>query len=260
MTDTVRTRFEMGRVIGNTFEVLGSNFVPFVLASLVLSGLPSFIQTFIAKSDLISGTNSLLLTFGFSLLKLVLSFVLQGALVTGAISSLNGKRIGLGAMLARGGAFVLPLFGLAILQGLAIGFATLLLVVPGLILLTMWSVTVPALVVEKQGVVEALGRSGDLTRGRRWAVFGLLVVYVILFWIVAAIFGVLLVVLGGLGNFTTQASMRMPLGYTLSYGAIEGVVATLLGALSAAGASALYYELRLTKEGVAPQAVLDTFT
>ena len=131
MTDTATTHFEMGRVIGNTFEVLGRNFVPFILVALALSGVPAFIlQMFSISTPGMSVTASML-NLLFALIKGVLGFVLQGTLVAGAISSLNGNRIDLGAMLSRGASAALPLFGLAILEGLGVGLGIILLVIPG---------------------------------------------------------------------------------------------------------------------------------
>lgn len=64
-----------------------------------------------------------------------------------------------------------PLIGAAFLAfaGIAVGFV--LLVVPGLYLLTQWAVIAPAIVVERQGVIDAFGRSRELVRGKAWPVF-----------------------------------------------------------------------------------------
>jgi len=255
MLDSAASRFDMGRVIGNTFEVLGRNFVPFLLVALGLSGIPAFLLQFLSISTPKMSLTGPMLTGLVALIKGVLSLVLQGTLVSGAISSLNGNRIDLNAMLSRGASAALPLFGLAILEGLGIGLGFLLLIVPGLILATLWSVAAPALVVERTGVFDAFSRSSDLTRGRRWPVFGLLVVYAILTWIVSAISGAILFAVGG--GLAAITAGSLPLFSTALF---SGIVATVFGALSASGVASLYYELRFTKEGVAPQAVLDTFS
>ena len=85
--------------------------------------------------------------------------------------------------------------------------------------------------------------------------FGLLIVYAILAWIVGGIGGAVLLAMDG--GASGIASVGLP---SLPTAIFSGVVATLFGALSASGAAALYYELRLTREGVAPQAVFDTFS
>jgi len=66
------------------------------------------------------------------------------------------------------------LVGLVAFAGTALGLV--LLIVPGLILITLWAVVAPAIVVEGAGVIEAFGRSRDLVRGNGWPVFGAIVI------------------------------------------------------------------------------------
>src|SRR5438552_4856256 len=58
-----------------------------------------------------------------------------------------------------------PLVGVSILFGIAVGVGFVLLIIPGLILLTIWSVVAPVTVVERPGVFAAFGRSRQLVRG-----------------------------------------------------------------------------------------------
>lgn len=75
--------------------------------------------------------------------------------------------------------FILPLIDFGILFGIGVTFGLILLVVPGLILLTFWLVGAPAIVVEGIGLVDDVGRSQPLVRGNAWAVFGALLVLLI---------------------------------------------------------------------------------
>ena len=52
---------------------------------------------------------------------------------------------------------LLPLIAVSILAGLGIGIGFLLLIVPGLILLTFWSLVAPVTVIEQPGVFGAFG-------------------------------------------------------------------------------------------------------
>ena len=54
--------------------------------------------------------------------------------------------------------------------GIAIGF--ILIIVPGLILLTFWSLIVPEIVIGGAGALESFGRSWRTVRGYAWNVFG----------------------------------------------------------------------------------------
>jgi hypothetical protein len=67
-----------------------------------------------------------------------------------------------------------------ILLGLAIGIGFLLLIVPGLVVLTLWIFVIPAIVLENRGVGESFGRSRELVRGNGWNVFGVIVLTFIL--------------------------------------------------------------------------------
>jgi hypothetical protein len=68
----------------------------------------------------------------------------------------------------------LTLAGLLAALGITAGF--LLLIVPGLVLLTIWLLIVPAIMLEGRGVLASFGRSRELVSGHGWNVFGVIVV------------------------------------------------------------------------------------
>src|SRR5260370_360355 len=80
-----------------------------------------------------------------------------------------------------------PIVGLAISMGLAVMFASMLFIVPGLILYMMWSVATPACVVERLGPFRSMARSRALTKGHRWKIFGLLLLTLIPVVIIGAV-------------------------------------------------------------------------
>ncbi len=67
-----------------------------------------------------------------------------------------------------------------ILAGLGIGIGLILLIVPGLFLLTIWSMLVAVIVIEGKSAGEAFGRSREIVRGHGWEVFGLIIVTFVL--------------------------------------------------------------------------------
>ena len=69
---------------------------------------------------------------------------------------------------------------LAVLGAAAVGFLSLLLIIPGIIAATILWVVVPVVVVERLGPFESLGRSQNLTRGHRWSIFGIIVILVLI--------------------------------------------------------------------------------
>jgi hypothetical protein len=61
-----------------------------------------------------------------------------------------------------------------LLAGIGIAVGLIFLIVPGLILLTIWSMLVPVIVIEGKSAGESFGRSREVVRGNGWNVFGLI--------------------------------------------------------------------------------------
>jgi hypothetical protein len=68
------------------------------------------------------------------------------------------------------------LLGAGFLTALGILGGLVLLIVPGVYLLTVWAVVAPAIVIERRRVTDALGRSRQLVRGNGWPVLGAVLV------------------------------------------------------------------------------------
>jgi hypothetical protein len=118
--------------------------------------------------------------------------------------------------------------------GIAIGFV--LIIIPGLILITIWSVAAPVVVLEHPGALKALGRSRELVKGNGWQVFGVIVVLVIGVNIVAGI----IEAIGNSGGTGIGIVVRV-------------IVQILIAPLTALAASVLYFELRGEKTGGPPE-------
>ena len=173
-----------------------------------------------------------------------LSALLQATITYSTLLDLNGERPSLAKALMVGAKAAIPLFVLSIVYSLGIGLATILLVFPGLMLATAWIISVPSYVSEKTGIFGAFGRSAELTKGYRWSIFGLLVIYIIVLFVVLMAQGVTVLAL--------QAVPFAPFIVTL-------LVSTVLATISATGVAAIYYELRTIKEGVGPQQIASVF-
>jgi hypothetical protein len=75
--------------------------------------------------------------------------------------------------------------GIVAAIGIAIGLV--LLIVPGLYLLTIWSMLIPVIVIEERRAGEAFTRSHDVVRGNGWKVFGLVLVTFLLVGIASGV-------------------------------------------------------------------------
>jgi hypothetical protein len=74
-----------------------------------------------------------------------------------------------------------------ILAGIGIFIGLVLIIVPGLFLLTIWSMIVPVIVLEGRSAGESFTRSREIVRGNGWSVFGLIIVTFLLVAIAGAI-------------------------------------------------------------------------
>ena len=63
-----------------------------------------------------------------------------------------------------------------VVAAIAIGIGFLLLIIPGLFLLTIWSMLIPVIVLERKRAGDAFGRSQEIVRGNGWSVLGLVIV------------------------------------------------------------------------------------
>jgi hypothetical protein len=166
----------------------------------------------------------------------------QGTVVNLVRDVQDGRRdFSAGDLLSSATPFVLPLIGAGILAGLAIGIGLILLIVPGLILLTIWAVIAPVIVIEKSRVMASFGRSRELVRGNGWPVFG------------AIALAFLIVVIGGIVFTAIAASIADGPLLRIVFSALASTITAPVSALVAA---VLYFRLRAF-EGVAESAVGD---
>jgi len=109
--------------------------------------------------------------------------------------------------------------------------------VPGLFLITVWSVAAPVVMVEHPGGLRALGRSRELVRGNRWRVFGIIFV--------------LMALLGGVGYVIEMGAGTLGSAPASVVKVLIGIVAAPIPVLAVA---VLYFELSAASvsESVAP--------
>ena len=94
--------------------------------------------------------------------------------------------------------YLLPVIGASILAGIGIVIGLILLIVPGLILLTFWCLIVPFIVVGGSGIFEAFGNSMRTVRGYAWRVFGTYVLVILILFAFSIVLGLILSLLHSL--------------------------------------------------------------
>lgn len=230
----MNAKLDTARVFERIFKIYGEQFTLLIPAALVL-----FIPVALVNGVVLESGSVLALLIS-SALAVIATYWYQGMVVEAVRDILDGRRDQtVGGLFSSASPFIAPLLGAGILAGIGIAVGLVLLIVPGLFLLTIWAVIVPVIVVERSGVMDAFGRSRELVRGNGWQVFGVIVV---LFLLQILVGGLLNGIVGG-------ASDDSFIGYALA----DLVVRVLVAPLSAIAATVIYVELRRQKGDPLPE-------
>jgi hypothetical protein len=253
--------FNIGRTLSRSFAMIGGAFASVGVFLLILQlvnsalsfGMQSMMMGEIEKVTEAASPGAALGMFtsawywGTILVSLLLGALTYAGSIAGYLRAEAGEPVTLADCFQTGFAKMLPMLGLTILWWFGVAFGFLLLVVPGVILITIWAAVMPALVAENRGVFDAFTRSRELTRGSRLLVFVVLLIAVVVFYVVA------IVMIGGMiGGAAMNGGLEaMASGSMLSPLAIGATALT--GWLTAMNLSALiasiYVELVWIKEG-----------
>lgn len=241
MTDAVasapRGRFDFGKVFSRAVQAYRANVGVLLALSLVFGLIPQIGAAWLlGQNELFVTTDS-----AQTLLQAILQIIvvgLGGVAMTAGVSfaiveSNEARPPSIGDCLKRIGQKYIGLIGLSIIMNIAMGIGFILLIVPGIFLAVIWSVAVVAFVVERHPGAEALGRSDELVKGHRWAVFGLLVVL-----------GVFMFVVG-----FSAAALETFLPFGLQGRILTPVVNVFLNLVNMVVIASLFVGLRDAKEG-----------
>lgn len=228
---------DVGAVLRRTFEIYVDQAAVLMPAAAVVVGI-----AVILGAILIAASPGL--AFVAAILSLVATTLFTGMVVELVADIRDGRRDSSVAQLLQA---VTPVLGQLILVAIAAGVGILigfvLLIVPGLILATLWAVAAPVVVLERPGGLRALGRSRELVRGNGWNVFAVILLLVILVGL-----------LSGAVGFAAESAGA---GVGLIARVIIGVLTAPISALAAA---VLYFDLGGSRGGAAAAAESPTDT
>ncbi len=218
----MRSRLDVGGVVRSVFQIYvdqASVLMPAAAAVFVVSGI---------LTELLLATGSGGLTLLGLLVSLVATTLFSGMVVLLVADVRDGRRDLSASQLLGGVAPVAGrLIGVALLTGILEGLGFILLIVPGLVLFTIWAVVAPVVVIERTGVLAALARSRDLVRGNGWQVFAV----------------ILLLFVGVVAISLTLDSAAAAAGTAVGL-VVRVIVGILAAPISALAAAVLYFELR----------------
>lgn len=263
MTDTMPAplapeglRFSIGFAFSTTFGVLARNIRAMALVALVVTAIQYGIDYLLSGDPLggETGGSSFLGLFAYALITAPISYA--------TFQDLRGKRLDAGAMMnggfsrigrVIGGSFAVGfvafvpaliagfLWATSEMAGLVVGVAALVFL---LYILVVWFVVIPVLVVEDVRFFSSFGRAAELSRGRRWGMLGVLLLYGVL--IVAIGAAILVVAIVAADAPVLALIVIVPLSALMSVvGAILPVV--------------VYYLLRTEKEGIGIDDIAKVF-
>jgi len=233
----MKNKLDVGATLSQVFSIYGSH-------AGVLLPIAFWLFLVVAIVNGLIGGSLIMLALALAV-GTIAGTLYQGTVVELVSDVQDGRRDSSAGDLLRSAApFVLPLIGAGILAGIGIGIGMLLLLVPGLILATIWAVIAPVIVVERAGVLHAFRRSHDLVRGNGLQVFGVIVVAFVIVLVGSLVFGA---IAGGISNGPIVR---------IVFSAIASTITAPIGALVAA---VLYFRLR-EFEGTPPPVAAEPAT
>lgn len=192
-------------------------------------------------SSVLIGTAAILFTLQFVLFLLLggaagvaivllfwaLATLYQGMVVLLVKDLQDGRRDhSVGELLQSVEPVLLRLIAVSVLFAIGVGIGFVLLIVPGLILLTMWCLVAPVTVLERPGIFRAFSRSRELVRGNGWPVFGVIAVVYLTVLVISIAAGIASTSLGPIGRAV-----------------IDWAVTVAIAPVAALSASVLYFAL-----------------
>jgi hypothetical protein len=232
--------FRLGEAMNKSITMLSRNLLPFSIVT-GIAALPQVVL-FDRHGGAPAKPAEVALIFTGILLTMVLSALSQAVVLHGAFESMRGGRPDVLTSFRHAWRRFPAVIGVALLSALLAGLGCLALVVPGLILITMWYVATPACVVERIGPWSSLKRSAALTKGHRWKMFGVIIV---------------LAILGAIGSGMVAA---MTFGAGVTIGMVAKLIwSALFGAYAAILVVVIYHDLRVAKEGVDTDQIAAVF-
>lgn len=246
MTDHAPIRhFAIGDVIGRGFRLYFSNLTTFVPLSLI-AFLPVWLGLLLVEQGAAMGPGGAgASVFIMVALQTVAGYWLQAALVYGTISSMRGHPASFGETFAKALAALGSVILLGIVISFLVGLGMILFIVPGIIVMVMFFVAIPAAVVERNGVGAAMTRSRELTKGHRWSIFALFVVMMLALTLVS-----------GLVGFATGVG-KGQIGDAGLW--INQIVSMFIAGIWATITAVAYHDLRILKDGGDTETIARAF-
>ena len=217
-------KLDVGSAFESIFRIYRDQFTLLAPAALVV-----FVPVAIVNG-IIRESGGITLALVAVIIGAIATYWFQGMVVEAAHDILDGRRDHtVGSLLSSVAPVIGSLLVAGLLGGLAIGIGFVLLIVPGLFLMTIWALLAPVIVIERKGAIESFGRSRKLVSDHGWQVFAVLVILLLLKLVLSAV---------------VVAIAAAIADSVVGYAAADLVTNVLIAPLSALAAAVLYFELK----------------
>ncbi len=202
---TVTQELSVGEAVSRTFEVYQRNFARYFVLYLVVEAIIGVVSTLAYQAfvlptlppnptqqqiiDWLPGYFSTLvqLIAVVGIVTLVFTPVAAGGAIKMASEEVEGRPVELGTSVRFAALKLLWMWALGLIVGVIVFLGFIALIIPGVILIIMFCLTLPALLLENVGVIGSLGRSRELV-GHRWLkTFAVLLIWLIILAIAAGV-------------------------------------------------------------------------
>ncbi len=258
----------IGEILDRTFSLYRRHFLLFI----GIAGIPhlltlavGLLQVWFGHAPLVvdrrSGGlvfhQSTGLTLVFQILAVIVGIIVylwsQGATVFAVTELYLGRQTSISACLRRVWGKLASLFGVVVLNGLAILGALLLFIIPGVYVACRLLVCVPSALIEGRGPRDSLSRSWHLTREYAGRAFVLYLLYLVLAMGIGLLLGLPI-------GFALAAARNDPAAlrtWLAAQQVLNVVVTALVTPIILIGTSVFYFDLRVRQEAFDLQFMMD---
>jgi uncharacterized protein UPF0259 len=223
-------RIEVGEVVSEAFSIYRDHLGPLLGSAIVVFAVVG------VAAGLLVNTGGVILGVLAAIVRVAGQALYTGFVVRLVEDVRDGRRDhSVGDLFSAAAPAIGSLIVFGILSAIGVGIGFILLVIPGLILATFWSLGPPAIVVESAGPIEAFGRSWQLVRGNAWSVFWTLLVVLLILIAIG-------IVLGAIGAAIGDAA-------SLVANVLSGAITAPIFALAV---SVIFFDLGGGREAAAP--------
>lgn len=236
MTPPALRALSLGEVLDVSFGLYRSMFAPLLVVAAVSQLFPLVLNVYITSAG--GALANLWPLLAYLIAAMVLSALGIAASTYIVSDAYLGRETSAGAALGRAAGLLPRLLAISFLSSLLIGFGLVLLLIPGVILLSgLLLSTVVAVLEGPPSATAAMGRSWELTRGYRGKVLLTMLVAFLMLTVPSVVIGA---IWGLLGTVTAESVPMLVVQSLLSVFIYPFVYVVM---------TVLYYDIRVRKEG-----------